>query len=163
MCKTANQSKGHLGDVAENSTTLSRQLLQPVAPSHRPCQPKNSSIRSVKSNFLPPGFSPNGGLAQVCQPAKRLAVFVGTAVEAVPLNNDLDIRTTHGQAKSLRAPRLVHCGSCIYRPYQPHPTSLGTINLYTYQSHCQRAARHKGAWKSVAGSFVETMDDIEDK
>lgn len=53
--------------------------------------------------------------------------------------------------------------ACIYRPYQPHPTSLGTINLYTYQSHCQRAARHKGAWKSVPGSFVETMDDIEDK
>ena len=106
--------ESHLGDVAENSTTLSRQLFQPLAPSHCrhcPCQPKNSSIRSVKSNFLPPGFSPNGGLAQVCQPAKRLAVFVGTAVEAVPLNSDLDIRTTHGQAKSLRAPRLVHCGS----------------------------------------------------
>lgn len=47
----------------------------------------------------------------MCQPAKRLAVFVGTAVGAVPLNSDLDIRTTHGQAKSLRAPRLVHCGS----------------------------------------------------
>lgn len=93
---------------------------------------------------------------------EKVGSCVGTAVKAVPLNSDLDIRTTHGQAKSLRAPRLLHCASCIYRPYHPYPTSLGTINLYTFQSHCQRAARHKGAWKSVPGSFVETID-IEDK
>ncbi len=32
----------------------------------------------------------------------------------------------------------------------------------TYQSHCQRAARHKGLAIGVP-KFVETIDDIEDK